>query len=367
MRIAAVRTQLVTIPLSAPYVVSRGTVRAFSNVVVTIETDAGMVGHGEAVPLSVSGDARRLASVIDGSLAPLLLDRDPGPVEAIIDSLAAASGADVAAISAVDLALWDILGKTARMPVYALFGGPYQDRISVDFTLGVDDPSAMATKAAEVARLGFGGVVVKAACRSVDEDVARVAAVRLALPAEASVRVDCNGGYGRDEALALLRRLRDFDIEFVEQPVAAADIEGMARCRGAGIPIAADESLTTPADALALVKAGACDVMNVKVSKCGGLVQARRIAAIAAAAGLSLIVGGGLAFGISRFASRHLAASCTAARGRRHQGPGPASQALIDDITIPAPSWPIDGTIGLPEGPGLGFALDAERVGRYAT
>jgi L-alanine-DL-glutamate epimerase-like enolase superfamily enzyme len=144
---------------------------------------------------------------------------------------------------------------------------------------------------------------------------------------------------------SMTRRLGGLDVEFVEQPVAAADIEGMARCRAAGIPIAADESLNTPADALALVKSGACDVLNVKVTKCGGLAQARRIAAIAAAAGLPLIVGGGLSFGISRFASQHLAASCAAARDRRHEGPGPASQALVDDITIPVPPGPTAGSV----------------------
>jgi L-alanine-DL-glutamate epimerase-like enolase superfamily enzyme len=366
MKIVAVTAELLTIPLLQPYVLSRGVVRAFSNVVVSIETDVGVTGYGEAVPISVSGNARHLRGLVERTFAPLLIGRDPGPVEAIVDSLIAVAGTDLAAVAAVDLALWDILGKTVRMPVYAIFGGPCQDRIAVDFTIGADAPAAMAAKGADVTKLAFRGVVVKVTGRSVDEDVARVAAVRGALP-DAGVRVDCNGVYSREDALVFLRRVRDLAVEFVEQPVAAADFEGMARCRAVGIPIAADESLDTPASALALVRAGACDVMNAKVSKCGGLAQARRIAAIAQAAGLPLVIGGSLAFGISRFASQHLAASCSAACGRRHEGPGPASQGLIEDITIPAPPWPTDGLIGLPEGQGLGFALHSDRLRRYAA
>jgi L-alanine-DL-glutamate epimerase-like enolase superfamily enzyme len=136
-----------------------------------------------------------------------------------------------------------------------------------------------------------------------------------------------------------------------------------------GVAIAADESLSTPADALALVRAGACDVMNVKVPKAGGLLQAKRIAGIAAAAGLPLVVGGGLTYGPSRYASQHLAASSSAAQGRCHQGPGPASQALIDDITDPRLTRAIvtahAGHVPVPRAPGLGFAMMAEKLAHY--
>lgn len=365
MKITRVAAHLIRIPLGTPYVLSRGALTDFTNVVTEIETDAGVVGFGEAVPISLRGDAARMRAEIETRLAPAIVGEDPRPVEALVDRLLSITE-DVAAVAALDLALWDVLGKSADLPVYALFGGPCQTRIAVDYTLSIDTPHAMAETAVRMMALGHDGFVVKVACRSIEQDVDRVRAVRAAIPDEAGLRVDCNGGYDRRDAIRFIERLAGIDVEFVEQPVAREDLEGSAACRGRGVAIAADESLCTPMDALALVRSGACDVMNVKVPKAGGLVQARRIAAIATAAGLPLVVGGGLSFGISRFASRHLAASCGAARGIRHEGPGPPSQDLTDDITQPPPPFPVAGTVALPEGPGLGFAIDRERLARYA-
>jgi muconate cycloisomerase len=363
MKIERIRTHLVRIPLSVPYVISRGPVTDFTNVVVAIETDDGLVGWGESVPVSLLGDPRRMQAEIVGRLAPALIGEDPRPVETLVDRLLVLAE-DLAAVAALDLALWDLLARSLHLPVYALLGGPSQTCIPVDFTLSVDTPSAMAENAVRMAGGGHDGFVVKVPCRSVDEDVARVRAVRAAVP-HANLRVDCNGGYRRDDAIAFIRRLADLDVEFVEQPVAREDLAGMVACRHHGVAISADESLSTPADALAIVCAGACDVLNVKISKAGGLLQARRIAANAAAAGLPMVVGGSLSFGITRFASRHLAASSGVARNIRHEGPAPASQALTDDITFPATSPPRAGVVELPEGPGLGFTIEAVRLDRY--
>lgn len=372
MRITAVRGWLVDIPLREPFVISRGAVHSFRNVVVEIETADGLVGHGEAVPVSLLGDPVAYLDTVRRDFAPLLLGRDSSDIEPLVDALLALPGGvvTVAAAAGVDLALWDLLGKRLGVPVSTLLGGRGEDAVLVDFTIGAATPEAMAETARLVVADGFRGVVVKLACRAVAEDLARLRAVRAALPAEVTVRGDCNGGYNRDDALELLRGLDGLDIEFVEQPVAAADLEGLALCRGRGVRIAADESLSTPADALRLVAAATCDVLNVKVPKAGGLLQARRVAAIAGAAGLPLVVGGGLSFGISRFASQHLAASCGAARGICHEGPGPASQALSDDITLPAvtraPLRDHAGRMPVPTTPGLGFAIDRARLARYA-
>ncbi|MFC0407148.1 mandelate racemase/muconate lactonizing enzyme family protein [Roseomonas elaeocarpi] len=373
MRITAVRAWLVSIPLAAPYVISRGSLDRFTNVVVRVDTDAGLSGFGEAVPVSLLGDPREYARIIETLYAPALLGRDPREIEPIVDALLTMPGS-TAAVAGIDLALWDIAASSLGAPVSALLGGAgvaAVAAVAVDYTMSVDAPEAMVATARAVTAAGFRGVVVKVACRDVAADVACVRAVRAALPAGSSLRVDCNGGYGRDDALAFLAAIDGLAVEFVEQPVAAADLEGMALCRGRGVAIAADESLSTPADALALLQHRACDVMNVKVPKAGGLLQAKRVAAIAAAAGLPLVVGGGLTFGISRFASQHLAASSTAAQGRCHQGPGPASQALTDDITTPRVTRAVvsahAGCVPVPTGPGLGFTVDEAKLAAYAA
>ncbi|WP_431285203.1 mandelate racemase/muconate lactonizing enzyme family protein [Humitalea sp. 24SJ18S-53] len=371
MRITAVRAWLLDIPLATPFVISRGAVHSFRNLVVEIETDDGILGYGEAVPVSLRGDPMRYLRAVEQDFAPRLLGRDPGDIEAIMDRLLQMEGEGITAAAAgVDLALWDILGKRLDVPAYALLGGLCQDGALVDYTISVAHPAVMADAARDASMAGFTGVVVKVACRDIATDVACTRAVRAVLPDSATLRVDCNGGHDRDGALAFIRALDGIDVEFVEQPVAAADIEGLALCRGHGMRIAADESLNTPADALRLVAAGACDVLNVKVPKAGGLLQSKRVAAIAAAAGLPLVVGGGLSYGISRFASQHLAVSSTAACGVCHEGPGPASQSLTDDITLPvvtrAPLLAHGGRMPVPAAPGLGFAVDRAKLSHYA-
>lgn len=369
MKIQDIQIHVVRIPLTSPYVISRGALTDFTNVVVELTTESGISGFGEAVPVSIIGDPLLYAAVIRMHLAPRLLGRDCADVATIVDDMLLHCQGHVGAVAAIDLALWDILGQSQDVPVWKLFADTSDRQVRIDYTLSVDTPMRMAERAHLMTTGGYGGVVVKVPCRYIGEDVARVRAVRRAIAPAASLRVDCNGGYKREDAIAFLKSLEDLDIEFVEQPVAAADLEGMAACRGRGIAIAADESLNTPQDALALVRAKACDVMNVKVPKAGGLYQAKKVADLAAAEGMPLVIGGGLAFGISRFASLHLAFASPAAAGICHQGPGPASQALSDDITVPflTPDWLRQSSrlANSVVGPGMGFEIDRNKLDHY--
>ncbi|WP_347555060.1 enolase C-terminal domain-like protein [Robbsia sp. KACC 23696] len=375
MKIVSVLAHLVRIPLASPYVISRGMLDAFTNVVTEMRTDEGLIGYGEAVPVSLIGDPVQFKSVIDTRLAPRVIGRDPADIESIVDDCLVACDGVVAAVAGIDLALWDLVGQALRVPVSTLLGGGGLDSsaarpgVLVDYTMSVDTPEAMAHRAREVSAFGFPGVVVKVDCKSIDVDVARVRAVRDALPQTSTMRVDCNGGYTPEQAFAFIDRIAGMQVEFIEQPVHASDLAGLKACRGRGLRVAADESLSTPLDALRLVSADACDVLNVKVPKAGGLLQSKRIAAIASAASLPLVVGGGLTFGISRFASQHLAASCTSTVGHCHEGPGPASQALIDDLTTPRVTrqqvGDHAGRVPVSTLPGLGCAVDPQKIAHY--
>ncbi|MBM3525268.1 MAG: hypothetical protein FJX57_20160, partial [Alphaproteobacteria bacterium] len=273
------------------------------------------------------------------------------------------------AISGLDLALWDLIGKRLGQPAYRLLGGALQTAILVDYTMGASTPEQMAQVARDIQAAGFRGVVVKIK-GVVEDDVARVRAVRRALPSDHTVRVDCNAAYSRDQAFAFLQAAADIGgIEFVEQPVAGADLEGMGLCRRYGVPISADESIASHEQALAAVVAEACDVMNIKVPTVGGLFFARQTAAIAAAAGLPVVVGGRLTLEITRAASRHFAAVTAGAVGRAHEGPGPASQALSDDVARPRTTREIvakhGGHVPVQAGPGLGIDVSWEKVEQY--
>lgn len=371
---------LVRIPLSAPYVISRGALEAFENVVLRLETDTGVIGWGEAVPVSLTEDPSDFARLLETKLVPAILgqplhglDTDPfSCISAIVDDLLPLAGADAAAVTAVDQALWDIAGRMQNRSVGALLDADPQRRTLIDYTMGALPVAQTAPRALEVIERGYAGVVVKITCKDMDEDIARVRTVCdlfSTSASQASIRVDANAGFSLDQARRFLDAIQGLPIEFVEQPVAANDLAGMRACRDCGIPIAADESLKLPQHAEALVAEEACDVLNVKVTKAGGIVQSMRVARIAEKAGLPLVIGGGLTFGISRFASQHIAAATIATEGRCHQGPGPASQALTGDITQPRLT-PQDiassrGFVIAPSATGLGFEIDAAALKNF--
>ena len=373
MLIKEIEAVPVKVPLDTPYVYARGRMTAFETVIVRLLTDDGIVGYGESAPLfrSPSGDARSVAQTINGPVAQNLLGCDPFDVEVIVERVLEVSQDNLDVVAGVDLALWDTMGKSLDQPVYRLLGGLCQDPIAVDYTISASEPNTMADIASRVHSEGFQGVVVKVTGKSIEEDVDRVRSVREALPSNCTVRVDCNGVYSRDDALKFLKEIVRLDVEFVEQPVPADDIEGLKRCRNVGIPISVDESLKTLRNALTLVSQEACDIMNVKVPNVGGLLLAKRIAAIASAAGLPVVVGGRTALELSRCASRHFAASTCAARGRKHEGPGPASQALSDDVVAQRTTREMAGRAGghvkVEKSPGLGIEVVWDKVQRYAV
>lgn len=372
MRITSVTAVHVSIPLAVPYIFARGIMESFDNVVVRIETDEGIVGYGESAPLfrSATGDSAYVAEKI-GHLGQGLIGRDPFDVEAIITSALHGADQNVDCVAGIDVALWDLMGKALQQPVYRLMGGLCQESISVDFTVSSDAPDVMVQKSLRIIEMGFQGVVVKVTGKSVDLAIQQVLEVRQALPDQCTVRVDCNGGFMRDDAMAFLRGIADNNIELVEQPLPAEDLEGSRLCREIGVPISLDESLITLADAIAIVRNDACDIMNIKIPRVGGFLLAKKMAAIADAAGLPIICGGRTALEISRAASRHFAASAMGATGRAHEGPGPASQELRDDVVTKRTSRDETGAAGgfvqVEKGPGLGIEIAWDKVEKYAV
>jgi L-alanine-DL-glutamate epimerase-like enolase superfamily enzyme len=373
MFIKEIQAVHVRVPLETPYVYGRGAMTAFDSTIVRIVTDDGIVGYGESAPLfrSSTGDAAIVTQVINGAVAQSLLGTDPFDIEMIVNRVLNVARGNVDVVAGVDLALWDIMGKSLGQPVYRLIGGLCQDPIAVDYTLSSSEPGVMVEKTLEVHRKGFQGVVVKVTGESIQKDVQRVRSVREALPFHCTVRVDCNGAFSRDDAVQFLKKISDLNIEFVEQPISENDFEGLRQCRKVGIPISIDESLITLQDALTFVSHKACDVLNIKIPRVGGLFLAKRMAAIASAAGLPIVVGGRTALELSRCASRHFAASTSGAMGRKHEGPGPASQALSDDVvsqrTTIEMAAKAGGHVKVEQSAGLGVEVVWEKVDYYAV
>jgi L-alanine-DL-glutamate epimerase-like enolase superfamily enzyme len=373
MKIKKIQAVHVRVPLEVPYVYGRGAMTGFESAIVRILTNDGVVGYGESAPLlrSPSGGPDLIAKLINGPVADDLIGRDPFDVETIVERVLHLAKGNVDVVAGIDLALWDILGKSLGQPVYKLIGGLCQDPIPVDYTISAAEPETMTDKARKICGSGFRGVVVKVTGESPEKDVSRVRSVRKALPSDCTVRVDCNGVFSREQALQFLKAIAQWDIELVEQPLAGNDIDGLKQCREIGIPISLDESLITLGDALNFVCNKACDILNIKIPRVGGLFLAKRMAAIAAGAGLPVIVGGRTALELSRCASRHFAASTAGTMGRKHEGPGPASQALRDDVVLRRTTLEMaeqaGGHVSVERTPGLGIEVVWEKVERYSV
>ena len=347
--------------------------RSFKNVLVRLHGSDGLVGLGECDVQSVAGDIdaafERLCS-----LAPHLVGLDSLDVETIVAAAEPETQADLGVVAAFDIAAWDLNGKAVGLPVHSLLGGALQRRVPVDYTLGEAIPSEMAARARRMRDLGgFTGFCVKVGGHgAVEEDVLRVQHVREALGAGPRLRVDANGAFNVESAARLLSAIEPYDVEFIEQPLPAGDREGLRRL-AAMVPaaISIDEGLRTVADAYALAQTGAVSVFNIKIPKCGGLLLSRRVAAVAAAAGIPWICGGGLAFEPVRQASRHFVAATPLMADYHHEGPGPASQALTADVVRPVVGYAdvkaAAGCVAIGDAPGLGVEEDAPSVARHQT
>ena len=329
-----------------------------------VGTDSGVTGLGEASPVGAgsAAEVRETARLLQG-LAPELLNVPISEaLQRIPSLLRSGPGLRPALAFGLETALYDALGKESRRPVAALLGGEPRP-VAVNALVAVDNALDAARLAAEAVAQGFSTVKLKLGTGTTEEEEALVGAVREAMGEAPRLRCDANGGWSVEEAIEAIDRLERFDLEYVEQPVAAGDIQGMARVRrSVGVPIAADESLAGLDDARRLLDAGAADVLVVKAARAGGLRAAGEVMALAEAHGLTAVVTSSLETGVGIAASLHLAATTS-----KEKGPacGLATASLLEHDLLTRPLAPVGGVLAVPLGPGLGVELDMEAVRRY--
>jgi L-alanine-DL-glutamate epimerase-like enolase superfamily enzyme len=373
MIIKSVDIVKVRVPLSWPYVMSRGPTYYFENLLVRVHGKEGAVGLGETASLTVVGDVDAVYRILREIMVPKVVGMDSLDIESIVEKLAPANSTDLWATAAIDLALWDLNGKALGLPAYKLLGGLYQRKIPVDYTLGEDSPKGMASRASEMMKEGgFKAFCVKiGGGNDLKTDVARVRAVRDTVGKAVRIRADANGAYNAHTAIAIMQELEPYNLEFLEQPVPRGDFTGLKEIAAAvDIPISVDEGLRHLSDAFALAETRAVKVFNIKVPKCGGLHLSKKIAAVAKSAGIACICGGATALEVIRQASRHFTASTALDSGElSHEGPGPASQALIGNITKRVVTYDdvrqFQGHVLVTDEPGLGVEEDVDAVARY--
>ena len=366
MRVARLRWSTYRLPFRAEFSTSRGVSTYREGLILRLDTDSGVVGLGEAAPLAErGGDTLSDVLAVLDELGAGLIGMQPDEVRTFLDETprSRGDGAVAAVRCAIDVALLDVAARAAGSGVAEQLADGVSRSVAVNAVIGVEAPAQAAAQAVAAREGGFPCLKLKVgAAPSRDEERRRVAAVREAMGPEMKLRIDANGAWGVEQAVRAIRELEEYDLEMVEQPVAAGDLPGLARVRAeVHVPIAADEAVTGVEAAQRVLEAGAADLLVVKPMVVGGLRPARRIIELAAAAGAGAVVTTSIDSGVGTAAALHLAA--TLPRG----GPacGLATGSLLAADLISHPLVARCGRMELPDGPGLGVGLDEEQLARY--
>ncbi|WP_080241165.1 mandelate racemase/muconate lactonizing enzyme family protein [Spirosoma rigui] len=279
------------IALKAPIAISLGTIEHARNLLVEIQTDAGITGWGEGSPFwMIVGETQASGLAAAQDMARLLLNRDPLAIEECLTTLLRYLPGHPTTRSAFDMALYDIAAKAARMPLYQFLGGSRRSLVT-DETIYINTPERMVEDALRIQAKGAEAIKVKLGTTTRD-DIRRVEAIRNAIGEATPIRTDANQGWDVVTAQAVLRAIGDWNVQYCEQPIQRHNLAGLRQIRQSStVPLMADESLFDAPDALRLVREEAVDYFNIKLSKSGGIFDALKINAIAEAAGIPCMIG----------------------------------------------------------------------------
>lgn len=353
MTITDIRCHRLTTPLHAPFVTALRRTTDLETTVVEIIDKDGTSGFGEAPQVwRVTGESLEGArACLEGPLADAVRGRSTDDLVDLTRAVAQAVVGNTGAKAAMDVALHDLAARRAGLSLPRWFGTA-RHRVDTDVTVSVGELDRLAEDTRHRVSEGFTVLKLKIGTDA-RTDVARVLAVREAAGEHARIRADANQGWSAREAISTIRALEDAGagLEFVEQPVAARDLDGLARVTGAvDTPVMADESVFGLHDLTEVVRRHAADLVNVKLAKCGGLSQARTLLELGRAHGVGCIVGSMMEGPIGVGA----AASLVAAHGTAY--------TCDLDAAWWAATSPVEGgleyqagTIVLPDSPGLGI------------
>lgn len=387
MRIKAVEAWWVHIPIEASrqHVSDFGQLKSFDAAIIRIETDDGIVGWGEGKNAAGSaGDYGAIAYLVNEQMGPRLIGRDPADITFIWEDFyngvrsglarqrghsmpeLSRRGLTVAAMSAIDIALWDILGKSEGKPIWKLLGGRKADRLPAYASGGWADAEKIGEQLQSyIDQSGFQAVKMRVGAMDGRPSVsaARVRAARRALGSSIDIAVDAHGTFTVAEARRFGQMVTDCDLAWFEEPVIADDKSGMAEVRASlPIPVSAGESEATRFDFRDLAVAKAVDIMQPDLAFCGGITEAMRISALASSFNLRLaphLWAGAPCF----FAGLHVCAASPSSMAVEYSlGANP----MIHDLSVDKVSV-FDGMIEVPDKPGLGLEMNEDVVRRFAV
>jgi D-galactarolactone cycloisomerase len=381
MKIADVRTWALRSDLAEPFAFSQGWVRQRAATIVEVVTDEGLSGWGEALCQGLQ-PPEIAAAAISSALRPLLIGSDPAQPEVLWHRMYnqtrdyGLKGAVIGAISAIDIALWDLHGKALGRPIHALLGGAFRTRVQPYATgfyriSGRGEGKRLAAEAQRHFESGFRAMKIKLGF-GVDDDVRVMQEIGAALGnAPVTLMIDTNHAYGVADAIRLGRALERYQLRWYEEPVTQEDLAGYREVRQAvGCPVAGGENEFTLFGFRDLIGARAVDIVQPDIAAAGGFTACRHITAIAHANGVAVNphVWGSA---IGQAASLHLIAALPDAHPSLHatqpifeydQSSHPFRRQLVRE-----PIEHTDGWVEVPAGPGLGIEVDRRMLEQFAS
>jgi D-arabinonate dehydratase len=333
---------------------------------VRVVTSDGVVGYGESLAY---GSLDAVKAIVDKSLRPLLIGEDEEMIEKLWNKLYMATlrygrrGVAIAAISGVDIALWDIMGKRAGKPIYKLLGG-YKKRVRAYITGGYYSPNkdieGLVKEVTSYIKAGFKAVKIKIGALSIEEDLERLKAVKNAVDNSVLIAVDANNVYTYEEALRMGKKLEELGIWFFEEPIQTDLVELSARlARELNVPIAGYETAFTRWEYLEILRKHAVDIVQVDSMWTGGISEFMKIGILAKTLGYPVIPHYS-ASGVSLIANLHVAAALGCDWIEFHLRPNDLRDKIFKE-----PILRENDELVLPERPGLGYEINEEILEDY--
>lgn len=347
-----------SLPFRKRYVSAGSAASTRFGLLVFISTSEGITGMGEASPVG-AGSLAGVDGIVSalGKITPRLLNHIDAAERFIVEGL------PPALTFGLETALRDIRGQYTRTPLSTLLGGR-PAKLVVNTVVTSASPEQAASGARAAMKSGFSCVKLKVGGGTLEKEEAVVAAVRRAVGPDMQIRLDANQAWSVEQAIEAIRCLSKYNLEYVEQPVAANDIAGMAKVRRAvSVPLAADESLGSIVDLHNILDAGAADIFIIKAARLGGFRKSLRIANEAAERGHPVVVTTSLESGIGIAASAHLAAAIPS-QTKAH---GLTTGLLLEDDLLSAMWASADGFLQVPAKPGLGLKVNAASLKKYSS
>ena len=359
LQITQIELYKLFIPLKEPFVISLGTIHNVENVIVVIRTNKGISGFGECSPfMTINGESQSTCFIVGQYLAKTLKGKNPLDIEGCMKVMDKIIYANTSIKSAFDIAMHDIAAQYAGVPLYKFLGGEKNKILITDYTVSIGDPQKMAMNALKIKQAGYPVIKVKLG-EDKKSDVARIKAIRKAIGKKIPIRIDANQGWDVKTAIKTLQALKDYNIQFCEEPIPRWDFMNLKKVKKKSpIPVMADESCSDHHDAERLIQLGACDMFNLKLGKSSGLLKAQKIIALAEKENMTMQVGGFMESKITMTANAHLALCSKNILHCDFDTP----LMFAEDPVSGGIVYKENGIIEVPETAGLGAWIDNERL-----